>query len=74
MYYQLITSEPFQSTLFAKLSEAKRFVLKYYPNVHCVIRHRSNERTTRITSYYPSFGFETETIKEIYKRFCHSLE
>lgn len=65
MVYQLITSDPFESFLFPKLLEAKKYVLKYYPNVHCVIRHRKYNRTIRITSYYPKFGFETQSIKDI---------
>ena len=66
MYYQVNSStEPATVTVFTKLSDAKEFIMKYYPNSHAVIRHRKNDRTIKITSYYPKFGFETETIKEI---------
>lgn len=66
MYYQVnLSSEPEKTVLFPKLSLAKEFVLKYSPNSHAVIRHRRDGKTIKITSYYPKFGFETETIKEI---------
>ena len=67
MYYQVITSDPFNVSLFSKLSDAKMHVIALHQRVPSVIRHRINDRTIRITTYYPSSGFITETVEEIYK-------
>lgn len=68
MYYQVITSEPFTVSLFSRLSDAKKHVIALRGGVSSVIRHRINDRTIKITTYIPSLGFKTQSVKEIYMR------
>lgn len=74
MYYQVITSEPFNVSLFSNLSDAKQHVIALHQRVPSVIRHRINDRTIRITTYLPCFGFKTETVEEIYKSICNKQD
>ena len=72
MYYQVITqADVKQELLFPTLKEAKRFIVYHYPNHHAVIRHRRDDHTIKITSYYPQFGFETRRVDSYYfQHFC----
>ena len=67
MYYQVVSLSIVDFfDYFKSLKDAKQFVMKYCPEDHAVIRHFNVRRkVTRITSYYPSFGFETKSIKKI---------
>lgn len=65
MFYELITSKPFNCILFSKLSDAKRYVVVFHGDAPSVIRHKTNDRTIRITTYYPRSGFKTESVEVI---------
>lgn len=75
MYYQVVSLSVVDFfEYFKTLKSAKQFVLKYCPKDHAVIRHFNGRRkVTRITSYYPSFGFETKSIKQITEEYNKSL-
>lgn len=75
MFYQVISQCCLSSfELFPTLSRAKEFIVKYYPKERAIIRHFNRYRkVTLITSYYPSFGFETKSIKQISDEYNKTL-
>lgn len=75
MFYEVISQKCLSSVeRFPTLSLAKDYVVKNYPKERAIIRHFSRlRRVTRITSYYPLFGFETKSIKKITEEYNKSL-